>query len=71
MLDVNELKGRIVKCGLSQRKIARMLNMTEKTFYCKMRAGVFRTDELERIAELIGLQREDIGQLFCNNPEVS
>lgn len=62
MLDVQEIKGSIAKCGLSQRRVANLLGITEKTFYLKMKAGVFRTDELEQIAEILGIS--DIGILF-------
>lgn len=71
MIDTNELRGRIAKSGLSQRKIAQMLGITEKTFYVKMRDGIFRTDELEMIAKILGMKREEIGLLFCYELEVS
>ncbi len=70
MLNTNELKGIIAKRGLSQRKIARQLGITDKTFYVKMREGVFRTDELEQIAKILGMNCSDIGILFCDELEV-
>ncbi len=65
MLDTKELRGRIAKSGLSQRKLALLIGMTEKTFYGKMKSGVFKTDELEQVAELIGMNPKEIGVLFC------
>lgn len=67
MLDTNELRGLIAKKGMSQRKMAARLDITEKTFYVKMREGVFRTDELEKMAEILGIRVENIGTLFCDN----
>lgn len=65
MINTRELRGQIVKQGLSQRKMAKILGITEKTFYSKMREGVFRTDELETIADALQIQKRDIGILFC------
>lgn len=67
MLNTNELRGMIAKKGLSQRRIARLIGVTEKTFYGKMRDGVFRTDELESIAGILGINRADYGTLFCDD----
>ncbi len=65
MIDTDELRGLIAKRGLSQRKVAKLIDMTEKTFYVKMRDGIFRTDELEKIAGILGIKLADIGMLFC------
>lgn len=66
MLNTKELRGQIAKQGLSQRKMARKLGITEKTFYAKMKEGVFRTDELEAIADALCIPKSDIGLLFCD-----
>ncbi len=71
MFDASELRGRIAKSGLSQRKVAKQMGITPKTFYCKMRSGGFQVAELDRIAEIIGMKRSEIGQLFCEEQEVS
>lgn len=67
MLNTNELRGLIAKQGLSQRRISKLIGVTEKTFYSKMREGVFRTDELEEIAGILGIKPMDIGLLFCDD----
>lgn len=64
MLDTSELRAQIVKKGLSQRKMAKILGITEKTFYVKMKDGVFRTDELERMADVLGIPKENMGIFF-------
>lgn len=64
MIDTNELRGLIVKKGLSQRKMAKILGITEKTFYVKMKDGIFRTDELERMADVLGIPKANIGIFF-------
>lgn len=68
MLNTNELRGRIAKKGLSQRKMAKILGITQKTFYTKMKDGVFRTDELEMMADVLDVRKADIGTFFCEAP---
>ena len=47
MVDTSSLKGIIVKNGMTQNDVAKMLGMTSKTFYLKMKKGVFGSDEIE------------------------
>ena len=47
MVDVNELRGIIAKNNKSQADVAKMLNMTPKTFYTRMKNGVFGSDEMQ------------------------
>lgn len=47
MIKTNELKGIIVKNGLSQSDVANRIGITPKTFYEKMKNGVFGSDEIQ------------------------
>lgn len=53
LIDVNSLKGVIVKNGMSQSSIAIKLGMTPKTFYDKMKKGVFDSDEIESMMDIL------------------
>ncbi len=55
MVATDKLRGIIVERGLSQRKMADLLGMTEKTFYTKMKNGVFGTDEAAKMVELLDI----------------
>lgn len=55
MLASDKLRGIIAEKGLSQRKVASHLGMAEKTFYLKMKKGVFGTDEVEKMIELLDI----------------
>lgn len=46
MIKTNELRGIIAKNGLSQTDVAKMIGVTPKTFYEKMKNGVFGSDEI-------------------------
>lgn len=58
MIDTNELRGIIAKNGKTQTDVAKMLNITPKTFYLRMRKGVFGSDEIQIM----------IKELNINNP---
>ena len=47
MIKTNELRGIIAKNGLSQTDVAKMIGGTPKTFYEKMKNGVFGSDEIQ------------------------
>ena len=47
VIKTNELRGIIAKNGLSQTDVAKMIGVTPKTFYEKMKNGVFGSDEIQ------------------------
>lgn len=66
MIDTNELRGIIAKNGLSQSELARKLGMTPKTFYDKMKKGVFSSNEIEKMIVQLGIENP-IAIFFVNN----
>lgn len=58
MIKTNELRGIIAKNGLSQSEVAKMIGIAPKTFYEKMKNGVFGSDEIQVM----------IDELHINNP---
>lgn len=53
MINTNKLKGIIAENNMSQRKVAKHLGITEKTFYEKMKKGIFNSDEMEKMVVLL------------------
>ena len=47
MLNKNALRAEIVRNGYTQKEVAEMLGISEKTFISRMKRGVFGTDEAE------------------------
>ena len=47
MIDVNKLRGRMAEKGYTGKDMAAVIKKTPKTFYAKMSAGVFDSDEIE------------------------
>ena len=46
MIKTDELRGIIAKNGLSQTDVAKMIGITPKTFYDKMKNGLFVIDDI-------------------------
>ena len=51
MIDVNKLRGRMAEKGRSGLDMAKVIRKTPKTFYLKMKAGVFDSDEIEAMVK--------------------
>lgn len=47
MIRTDELRGIIAKNGFSQSDVALKIGITPKTFYEKMKNGVFGSDEIQ------------------------
>lgn len=56
MIDTNELRGIIAKNGKSQADMARILDMTPKTFYIRMKKGVFGSDEIQKMIKELHIE---------------
>ncbi|MCD7992171.1 MAG: DUF739 domain-containing protein [Clostridia bacterium] len=53
MIKTNELRGVIAKNGYSQSDIAAKIGVTPKTFYEKMKNGVFGSDEIQVMIDVL------------------
>lgn len=56
MINTNKLKGLIVENGLTQSDVAKNIGIAPKTFYEKMKRGVFGTDEVEIMINLLNIK---------------
>lgn len=56
MIRTDELRGIIAKNGYSQSDVAKMLGITPKTFYQKMRIGVFGSDEIQIMIDKLQIE---------------
>ena len=55
-MNAARLRGIIAENGLSQREVAKAIGLSEKTFYAKMKKGVFGTDEAEAMIRLLNIK---------------
>lgn len=70
MVNTNKLRGAIAEKRLSQAEIAKQMNIADKTFYRKMAVGVFDSNEMFELKEILELSDEDAIAIFFA-PEVS
>lgn len=56
LIKTNELKGIIAKNGFSQSDVATMIGVTPKTFYEKMKNGVFGSDEIQIMIDELNIE---------------
>ncbi len=63
-MNANALRGAIAEKGYSQRQIAQRLGMTEKTFYIKMKKGVFGTDDVRKMMDILDIDGVRAADIF-------
>ena len=56
MVKTNELRGIIVKNNLTQTDVAKMIGVTPKTFYAKMKSGIFGSDEIQIMIDNLNIE---------------
>ena len=56
MVNVNKLRGLMAEQGRTGRDMAVIIKKTPKTFYEKMKKGVFDSDEITAIVEALSIK---------------
>ena len=62
MVRTDLIRGKIAEKNLSGIKMAKILNIAPKTFYSKMKTGVFTSPEMQKIVDT--LQIENPSEVF-------
>lgn len=65
MVNTSKLKGVIVANDKTQEEVAKAIGITPKTFYLKMKKGVFGSDEIEKMIKLLNID-DPISIFFAN-----
>jgi len=55
VVNTKELKAYMVRNELTQKDVAKELNLSEKTFSSRMKKKVFGSDEIEVLISLLGI----------------
>ena len=53
MVDTNRLRSVFVLNGKTGEEVAKHLGISSKTFYLRMKKGVFGSDEIEKMIDLL------------------
>lgn len=64
MVNVRLLKAKLVENGFTNAKMAKKLDMTEKTFSTRLKNGVFKTNEIDIFKEELNLSEWDCVKIF-------
>ena len=56
MINTDKLRGKIVENGYTQQDVAKKIGITPKTFYEKMKNGVFGSDEIQIMIEMLNIE---------------
>ena len=56
MIRTDKLRGIIAEKGMSQSDVAAFIGITPKTFYEKMKNGVFGSDEIEKMIDCLNIE---------------
>lgn len=56
MIRTDKLRGLIAEKGYSQTDIAKFIGITPKTFYEKMKVGVFGSDEIQVMIDKLQIE---------------
>lgn len=65
MIDTNKLRGRMAEKGRTGIDMAGVIGKTPKTFYSKMKAGVFDSDEIQAMVNDLDI-RNPMEIFFAN-----
>lgn len=55
MVNTAKIKGLIAERGMTQAQVAKELEIADDTFYRKMRAGKFTTDEAYSLIQILDI----------------
>jgi len=56
LIRTDKLRGKIAENGYSQMDVAKRIGITPKTFYEKMKNGVFGSDEIQIMIEMLHIE---------------
>lgn len=57
MIKTDKLLGIMTEKKVTQKAMAKRLNMAPKTFYAKMKKGVFGSDEIEIMVDELNIEQ--------------
>lgn len=64
MIRTDLIRGKMAEKGYSQIAMAKILGITAKSFYNKMQKGVFRSDEMQKMIDVLEIENP-VAVFFC------
>ena len=64
-MNRSELRAEIARAGISNRKIAAEMDISEQAFYNKMSGTTeFKESEIKKLIQILGLSAADVDRIF-------
>jgi len=64
LINTQKLKGKIAEKSFTQKDLSRVLGMSPRTFYSKMKSGDFGVDDVTKLGAALALSREELLDIF-------
>lgn len=64
----SELKAKLVQKEMNVEALAALIDRDKGTLYRKLNSGIFTTEEIERIKEVLTLSDQDVVSIFFASP---
>lgn len=58
MVDIDRLQGELVANRITKPEMAEKLGISTKTFYARLKKGCFMTNEIDKMVEILKLDRD-------------
>ena len=65
MINVNALRGEMAENGITGEQMAKFIGITPKTFYKKMKDGIFGSDEIQIMIDHMTLTHDPMDIFFA------
>lgn len=59
MINANKIRARIVELGMTQKQLAEMIGISEKTLSVKMNNGKFGLDEADKMIKVLKIEQPE------------
>lgn len=64
MVNVDELRGKLVARNITHAEMAKILNITPKTFTSRLKKKIFMSDEIDIMVAVLGLEKDEAWRIF-------
>ena len=63
-MNVQKLRGVMAEKGMTQKLLAKRMNMSERTMQLRLKQGRFGTDEAEKIGYILDMDKPTLVEIF-------
>lgn len=64
-MNLNNLRAEIARCGMTNAELIMRMGISKKCFYSRLKgATTFKQDEIQKIAEILNLNKDQIMSIF-------